>query len=134
MRIGEAWLLLALAFALGACVDAETREVAGRDLYLRHCASCHGPAGRGDGPVAASLNRPPTDLTALAARTGRFDEAEVMSAIDGRRLVAAHGQREMPVWGVVFEEQQAGQPFQVYAGLQQSRALTDYVRSIQEKP
>ena len=118
----------------GACVDAEPREVAGRDLYLRHCASCHGPAGRGDGPLVASLTRPPAELTALASRAGRFDEAAVMSAIDGRRVVAAHGPREMPVWGVVFEQEQAGQPVQVYAGLQQSRALTDYLRSIQEKP
>jgi mono/diheme cytochrome c family protein len=134
LRPGTTWLLLAPACVLAACVDAEPRDVAGGDLYLRHCASCHGIDGRGGGPVGASLKRPPTDLTSLAARAGGFDEAAVMSAIDGRRTVAEHGSREMPVWGVVFEQQQTGQPFQVYAGLQQSRALTDYLRSIQGKP
>lgn len=32
-------------------------------LYRRHCASCHGTRGHGDGPVAASLAAPPPDLT-----------------------------------------------------------------------
>ena len=27
----------------------------GRDLFVEHCASCHGPGGRGDGPTAATL-------------------------------------------------------------------------------
>jgi hypothetical protein len=37
----------------------------------------------------------------------------------------------MPVWGVLFEEEREGQPFQAYTGLLQSRALSDYLRSIQ---
>jgi putative copper export protein/mono/diheme cytochrome c family protein len=36
----------------------------GASLFAAHCASCHGPEGRGDGPAAASLNPPPADLTA----------------------------------------------------------------------
>ena len=125
---------LALAFLLAAsgCVDEETREVAGGDLFLRYCASCHGADAKGSGPVAASLRRPPSDLTTLAKRSGgRFDEAAVMAAIDGRRVVAEHGSREMPVWGAVFEEKREGQPFQAYTGLLHSRALSDYLRSIQ---
>lgn len=35
----------------------------GASLYLRHCASCHGARGHGDGPVAASLSPSPPDLT-----------------------------------------------------------------------
>lgn len=38
--------------------------VAGAGLYQRHCASCHGAQGRGDGPAAAGLAVPPADLTA----------------------------------------------------------------------
>lgn len=34
----------------------------GRELYLRNCASCHGQAGEGDGPGAASLHPPPANL------------------------------------------------------------------------
>lgn len=33
-------------------------------LYHAHCATCHGPMGRGDGPGGAGLLRPPADLTA----------------------------------------------------------------------
>ena len=47
----------------------------GEEAYRRYCASCHGLEGKGDGPVAASLRRAPTDLTQLARRSGgRFDE------------------------------------------------------------
>lgn len=41
--------------------SAEAVE-AGRQLYQQHCVVCHGPSGLGDGPLAASLNRPPADL------------------------------------------------------------------------
>jgi mono/diheme cytochrome c family protein len=128
-------LAVALAAAWGAaCVDEESREVAGKDLYLRYCASCHGAGGRGDGPVGDSLKRPPSDLTTLARRSGgRFDEAALMAAIDGRRVVAEHGSREMPVWGAVFESEHRGEPFQAYVGLLETRSLVDYLRSIQRK-
>jgi putative copper resistance protein D len=36
----------------------------GAALYHAHCATCHGPGGRGDGPGGAGLPRPPADLTA----------------------------------------------------------------------
>ncbi len=127
-------LALAVGGALAGCVDETRREVAGKDLYLRYCASCHGAGGKGDGPVAGSLRRPPTDLTALARRAGgRFDEAALMASIDGRRAVAEHGSREMPVWGAVFETEHAGEPFQAYVGLLETRALVDYLRSIQAR-
>jgi copper transport protein len=35
----------------------------GRELYLEHCAVCHGPDGEGDGEDAAELERPPADLS-----------------------------------------------------------------------
>ncbi len=34
----------------------------GKALYERHCQSCHGPSGRGDGPAAASLKVSPTNF------------------------------------------------------------------------
>jgi putative copper resistance protein D len=36
----------------------------GADLYAQHCAVCHGPSGRGDGPAGRRLPREPADLTA----------------------------------------------------------------------
>jgi len=44
----------------------------GKGVFAQQCASCHGAAGKGDGPVAAALNPKPADLsnkTAMGART-----------------------------------------------------------------
>ena len=123
-----------LLTVLAACVDARTDEATGEQLYRRYCASCHGESGRGDGPLAASLAPPPTDLTRLASGSGgKFDEASVMMAIDGRRAVAQHGPREMPVWGAVFAEKHVGEPFALYGPTLDARALADYLRTIQRQ-
>jgi len=107
-------------------------EASGKVLYDRFCASCHGTAGRGDGPVAASLKAIPTDLTTLAqSGGGKLDEAALMAVIDGRRAVGAHGPREMPVWGAIFDAQLEGQPFAQLTGLLRSRALADYIATLQ---
>jgi high-affinity iron transporter len=59
---------------------AEAAEL-GRSLYQDACASCHGVAGLGDGPVAATLvdgwNEPirPANLRHGNARTGTTPEA-----------------------------------------------------------
>ena len=44
-------LLLALA-ALSGCIREEEMKL----VYAQRCASCHGPAGRGDGPIARALS------------------------------------------------------------------------------
>jgi mono/diheme cytochrome c family protein len=31
----------------------------GRQIYKQYCAACHGSDGRGSGPVARSLRKPP---------------------------------------------------------------------------
>lgn len=77
----------------------------GQDLFNSYCASCHGRDGKGRGPVVPALNVSPPDLTTLAARHGgQFPKAYVESFVTGSRapLVAAHGSKEMPVWGPIF--------------------------------
>ena len=127
-------LLLCVALGLAACGPDPGAPASGRNTYLRYCASCHGMDARGDGPLATSLTTPPADLTQLAKRNGgRYDESAVMAAIDGRRHVAAHGTRDMPVWGAVFEAEGSGEPYPAYQGLLKSRLLVDYLATIQEK-
>ena len=131
-RMRHALTGLVLALAAGGCEPAAEPPPTGQILFLRHCASCHGPEGRGDGPLAASLKRPPADLTSLARTAGgHFDEATVIRVIDGRRSVAEHGPRDMPVWGVVFEEELEEERHGRFAAMLHVRALADYVRSIQ---
>jgi mono/diheme cytochrome c family protein len=123
--------LLALCAAGTGCTRAA--EPGGAVLYERHCASCHGPEGRGDGPVAAALRTAPSDLTGIARRSGgHFDERDVMRSIDGRRRIEAHGTRDMPVWGAVFEEQLSGEPYGTLTTLLHGKALTEYLSGIQE--
>jgi mono/diheme cytochrome c family protein len=75
----------------------------GAQEYLNSCASCHGPGGKGDGPVATTLKRAPADLTKLSeTNNGVFPLELTFRVIDGRLEVAAHGTREMPVWGELF--------------------------------
>lgn len=130
----RAGLLLLPIFLLAACGREASVAQDGRDTFLRYCASCHGALGRGDGPVAASLSKAPADLTQIAKRNGgRFDESAVMGVIDGRRAVAQHGTRDMPVWGVLFEAEGQGEPYPRYQGMLKSRFLVDYLATIQEK-
>ena len=124
--------LLAAVIAVAACGRDASVSEDGRNTFLRYCASCHGPLGRGDGPLAATLTEPPADLTQIAKRNGgRFDEHAVMSVIAGRAEVAAHGPRDMPVWGALFEEEGRSEPYPAYQSLLKSRFLVDYLRTIQ---
>ncbi|MBV8362771.1 MAG: c-type cytochrome [Deltaproteobacteria bacterium] len=42
----------------------------GRELYLRHCATCHGNDADGRGPAAEDLKESPSDLRYLGERLG----------------------------------------------------------------
>jgi mono/diheme cytochrome c family protein len=77
----------------------------GKDEYVSSCAACHGVTGKGDGPAAKALIRPPTDLTKLSEANGVFPISRVYDAIDGRIEVIAHGTRDMPVWGETYTRQ-----------------------------
>jgi mono/diheme cytochrome c family protein len=93
-------LIVCSATALLAARRAPKDVTEGRVLYTRYCASCHGLAADGRGPVALALSRPPSDLRRLAERYGTpLPSERVARFIDGREHVAAHGARDMPVWG-----------------------------------
>ena len=132
-RRGHSGLIAAcVAFAVTVPAMARAAEPAGKRLYLRYCASCHGATGKGDGAVAPALTRPATDLTRLKADAGgKFPFEDVMRAIDGRRAIVAHGTREMPVWGQHFKEVLAGRQRErtaVYA----TRDLAEYIATLQQ--
>lgn len=104
----------------------------GAEVYMRRCASCHGVAGTGDGPVTVSLKVPPTDLTTIAERHGgKFSEGEIARYIDGRFDVPAHGTREMPVWGERFGEWIPESSVSEEIARGKIATLIDYLKSIQ---
>jgi mono/diheme cytochrome c family protein len=81
-----------------------TSVQAGQRLYAERCAPCHGPSGRGNGPLAAGLRPPPADLvmhvplhadrdlfqtirdgiagTAMAPFVGQMNEEEIWHTIN----------------------------------------------------
>ena len=110
------------------------QQVEGEILYRRHCASCHGTSGKGDGAVAEFLTARPTDLTVFAREQGGdYPARDVMQAVDGTRTVRAHGESAMPVWGRVFEESLEDAPYTRRTTLLHLRALVEYIRTLQQE-
>jgi mono/diheme cytochrome c family protein len=68
-------VVAALALRLStARADAQRDVEAGRALYTRDCATCHGSTGRGDGPSAAGFATKPADLTEGRLMNGLPDQ------------------------------------------------------------
>ena len=103
--------------------------------YEVTCMPCHGIDGRGDGRLAKTLKTQPADLTQIErSNKGKFPSAKIAEIIDGRALVAAHGKREMPVWGDRYNVAIPGEnPAMVQKRVRaQIDALIDYLKLIQE--
>jgi mono/diheme cytochrome c family protein len=100
-------------------------------MFINYCASCHGRDGKGSGPAASALKTTPVDLTALTKKNGgKFPDAHVATVLRGQADLAAHGSKEMPVWGPVFWQMSGGHESEV---TQRVSNLTKYIESLQEK-
>ena len=103
LSIGSAVLGAAIV-AVPMLGHSQAVEIGKRE-YFNSCAVCHGDGGKGDGPIVASLKTRPTDLTKMQKdNMGVFPIGRLYEIIDGRGAVAAHGPRDMPVWGERFKE------------------------------
>jgi mono/diheme cytochrome c family protein len=60
-------LAIALTLALAGCpkrsANGDDATARARDMFESTCATCHGSAGRGDGPAARALSVRPRDYT-----------------------------------------------------------------------
>jgi mono/diheme cytochrome c family protein len=102
----------------------------GTRIFRNYCASCHGVNGSGNGPVARALKTKVPLLTTLARRNhGMFPTARVRRIIAGDEDHAAHGSREMPVWGPIFHQIENDQDL----GYVRLQNVTEYLISIQQK-
>lgn len=103
-------------------------SVAGPDLFRAYCSSCHGSDAKGHGPAAAAMVTRVPDLTRLAKNNGgKFPDARVRKTIMGDDVIAAHGSREMPVWGPIFHQIEED----VDRGNVRLENLVQYLESIQ---
>ena len=76
-------------------IPANAESVArGTTLFKTNCVLCHGPSGRGDGAVAASLDPRPADLVVMAGMHPAGDFAWKI----------ANGRGMMPAWNELLSE------------------------------
>jgi mono/diheme cytochrome c family protein len=102
----------------------------GKGMYVAYCAACHGTNGKGDGPAAPALKIPATDLTTMAkANGGQFPTLHVQESIRNADK-AAHGSKDMPVWGPVFRSLSQGSQSQVELRIAN---LAKYIDTLQSK-
>ena len=130
----------AVIIGLGSPTWAQVFD-AGQAEYQSSCATCHGIDGKGKGPISTELRLPPPDLTVLAKKNnGVFPLSSVYEAIDGRKVIIAHGTRDMPVWGWRLSPAQIEQSLRHYLPIDPEYvvrlrilAVIDYLNRIQEK-
>lgn len=129
--------LLAAALWAGTALGGEPaqappEEYSGAALFRSYCASCHGVAAKGDGPLAQHLRMRPSDLTQIAKRhQGIFPADKVHRIVDGREPVRGHGGGDMPVWGDAFKQSHEGKDeASIRAKI---KALVEYLESLQVK-
>jgi mono/diheme cytochrome c family protein len=133
-KIVAALTLSGLVLQVGAACSEEQMSY-GETEYRASCAPCHGLQGKGDGPLASVLTKRPANLTVLAERNGgEFPYFKVFAVIDGRYVVPGHGDREMPIWGRQFLEQDTkmyGPKGGEMLAQERIHKLTEYVSSLQ---
>jgi len=90
----QRWDVVAYTFSLSA--SAQEIE-AGAVLYQANCARCHGEKGQGDGPDAAGLSKPVTDLTDQSFMARR-------SAADFFKVIGEGMPPDMPAYASQLSE------------------------------
>jgi mono/diheme cytochrome c family protein len=108
-----------------------TSAASGKEMFTSYCAVCHGTDGKGGGPAASALKSAPADLTLLRKNNdGKYPALKVSSTIRGTSDSAAHGSKDMPVWGPLFWGISNGHEGEVQ---QRIANLTQYIETLQAK-
>lgn len=131
-QVGVCSAAAALILGMDVALAQQSMVAAGGvDDYLRYCAACHGPHGRGDGEMAPTLVKPPSDLTRIAERHGGFPFWRVYDAISGEVAVPGHETFQMPAFAERLKADE-GKPGYLPPHLR-ILLMTHYLESLQGK-
>lgn len=64
---------------------------AGKSVYDVNCMSCHGPTGKGDGPVGAVLNPPPRDFSTAQFKFDTDKDGKTGTDADLKNVITKGG-------------------------------------------
>jgi len=114
----EVWEAPARAARKPNPVPADAKSIAqGKQLYAAACLPCHGPAGKGDGPAAATLER-----NGVRVRPGNLSDSKRWEETDGALFwKLTEGKTPMPSWGETLSEEQRW-------------LVINYIRTLAPKP
>ena len=82
----------------------------GRRLYVSYCLLCHGPDGKGDGPLAIKMQISPADLTTTIRSRSDTILTKIITG-EGRQTITGRDRHNllseaMPEWKDVLDESQ----------------------------
>lgn len=103
-------LLGLLVMALPASAVNPPAAYEGRRLFVSYCLLCHGPSGKGDGPLARTMKSSPADLT-ITVRSRSDTILKKIITGDGRQTITGRDRHNllseaMPEWKDVFSDSQ----------------------------
>ena len=102
-KIGVLTVLIGLVLSLtvlnSAVLSASGDTKKGKQVYQQYCQVCHGPQGKGDGPVGMSLKPPPANLAGEMVKNK--PDSELLNVIRKGKTGTA-----MPAWEKDLSEQQ----------------------------
>ena len=128
-------LFLTTTYWAAPAIAAEEADqspvVSGRDEYVWNCAECHGQDGRGKGPLASALIKPPADLTQIAKyNLGVFPEEKVFEIISGAGDVMGHQSFQMPKFWERFQRSEGNRGYD--PADVRIKAIIDHLKTLQE--
>lgn len=122
---------LGAALLAGPALAADQSPiVSGEDEYLWNCAECHGFEGKGDGPLANALIKPPADLTVISKNNlGAFPAEKIIAIVAGKEDVLGHQSFQMPKFWERFQLSEGRRGFD--PAEVRIKAIVDYLETLQ---
>lgn len=109
----------------------QSEPYSGGGDYQVYCSACHGASGKGDGSIAKSLKKAPSDLTQLSNKNNAvFPSDKVFKTIEGHGSGSAHD-ADMPAWGDVFAKSTESPGTE--KAVMRIRTLVKYLETLQAK-